>query len=252
MVKSKILFLDVENSPNLSWIWGHYEQNAIGVEKAWHLLSFSAKWQGGKQITKGLCDYSGYKDDKENDYQLVSDLYDLISQADVIVAHNGDKFDIKKINTRLVHWTFTPPKPYKTVDTLKVARRHFAFNSNKLDDLGEFLGLGRKTETGGKSLWFDCMSGNKSAWKKMKEYNAQDVILLEKVYNELLPWINNHPRVSNKEMACPKCGSDELQNRGKQITVTGLEYQRYQCQSCGGWCRSLLGERVIKPLVNAK
>lgn len=251
-MNSKILLIDIETCPNLAWVWGFYEQTVLAIEKEWHILSFSAKWFGGKSITKGLIDYPLYKKDKDNDKELVRDIWNLFNEADIIIAQNGDEFDIKKVNTRLIKHGFTPPAPYKTIDTLKISRKNFAFSSNRLDDIGEFLGIGRKIETT-KKLWFDCMNGNARAWKLMKRYNKNDVILLEKAYLLLRPWHKQHPNLGiyETELVCPKCGSDNIHLRGFVRNTTSL-YRRFQCQSCGGWGRSPISEKLDnKPLVNA-
>ena len=149
-------------------------------------------------------------------------------------AHNGDKFDIKMANSFFIKYGLTPPSPYKSIDTLKIAKKIFRFNSNKLNDLGEYLGIGKKINTGGFQLWLRCLRGEKSAWAKMKRYNKQDVVLLEKVYNKLVPWDN-----SNTEMGfvCPICGSTNLQKRGWNINKI-YKSQRYQCRDCGRWSQS--------------
>lgn len=233
----KILFLDIETSPNLGWTWGKYEQDVIEFEQEWHMLSFSAKWLGSnKTVVYALPDFPGYAKNKRDDKQLVSKLWELINEADVVIAHNGDKFDIRKINSRFIVNGLLPPAPYKTVDTLKIAKKHFGFNSNRLDDLGNILGLGRKLNTGGFKLWKDCMAGKLEAWKKMKAYNKQDVLLLEQVYLKLRPWVSAHPNIGIlvDKNACHACASVNTQRRGyshsKQTT-----YQRIQCMDCGSW-----------------
>ena len=200
-------------------------------------MCFSAK--GDEHITKGLPDYPGYKKGSEDDRKLVKELWHLLDKAEIVIAQNGDAFDLKKINTRFAYYGMPPPSPYRTVDTLKVARRYFAFNSNKLDYLGEYLGLGRKIKHEGFELWKRCIDGDLKAWKQMKAYNRQDVVLLEKVYLHLLPWIKNHPNLDNYSdtTVCPKCGSKELQRRGYQFNQT-TKYARIQCKNCGGWSRS--------------
>ena len=246
--KAKILFIDVETSPNLSYIWGNYEQNALSVEKQWNIISFSAKWMGGKQVTKCLADYRS-KDSQDG--HLIADIWKLLDDADIVVAHNGNSFDLRKINARFVFHQLPPPSPYKTVDTLLVARKYFFFTSNHLTDLGEFMGLGKKVETGGFKLWYDCMAGDKTAWKNMKKYNAQDVKLLEKIYYRLRPWMSGHPNLGMyyDEIVCPKCGSDNIQMRGFAIT-SSKKYHRFQCQECGGWGRTTVSEKTTKPIVN--
>src|ERR1019366_3081154 len=119
---------------------------------------FAVKWSHEKQVrTYALPDYPGYKRDKESDKALVKELWRMMNDADIIIAHNGDGFDIKKSNARFIIHGLLPPATYKTIDTLKIARRHFKFGSNKLNDLGVTLGLGKKLPHTGAHLWFGCM-----------------------------------------------------------------------------------------------
>lgn len=237
--KPKILFADLEVSPSLGYTWTKWQTNIIQFEKEWVLLSFSAKWAGGKHITKCLADYPGYKPGSEDDKQLVVDLWNLLDEADIVVGHNWRKFDDKKANVRFMEHGLLPPRPYKVVDTLASAKKRFSYLSNKLDDLGQKLGVGRKVKTGGFETWLGCMQGDEKAWQLMKKYNKGDVELLIKVYEKLLPWIGDHPHVgilANLEDSCRNCGSTNLQRRGFSVTATGRR-QRFQCQNptCGTW-----------------
>lgn len=237
----KVLLYDIETSPNLGWYFALYQEgNILEVEEHWHMLSFAWKWLGDKQThVLSLKDFPLYKKDKENDKSLIEALWKLFDEADVIVAHNGNSFDIKKTNARFIKHHLKPPSPYKQVDTKLVAKRHFKFDSNKLDDLGDYLGIGRKIQTGGKALWFACMNGDMKAWNKMCDYNKMDVILLEKVYLEMLPYMDNHPDQGYKRGDCKNCGSDHLQKRGFLINRKG-KYQRFQCQNCSAWSQDRL------------
>ena len=236
--ETKILLFDIENAPNLSYTWGKWEQNVIEFKNEWYLLSFAYKWLGEKKVhSYSLPDFKLYKRDKENDRDLAKKLWDLMSRADIIVGHNSVDFDERKANARFIYHGLTPPKPYKSVDTLKVARKHFFFNSNKLGDLAKHLGLGEKEESGGFETWRGCMLGDKSAWKQMVKYNKKDIVILEKVYNKLLPWIGNHPNVNVLDEilnSCPNCGSHRIQSRGFSFTAVSKR-KRFQCQSCGKW-----------------
>jgi len=236
----KILIFDIETAPNLAYVWGKYEQDVIEFDKEWYMLCYAYKWLGKKTQVIGLPNFKNYNQDKENDYELVKSLWKLFNEADIIIAHNGNAFDIKKVNARFIYYKLPPPTPYKKVDTLSVARRYFNFNSNKLDDLGNYLKIGRKVSTGGFKLWLGCMNGDKKCWKKMMDYNKQDVDLLEKVYLAMLPYIEGHPNIAllNGEIiACPNCGSTNIHKRGFGITRV-TKYQRWQCQDCGSWHNS--------------
>ena len=232
-MKPKILVFDIETTPNISYTWGKYEQDVIAFVQESYMLSWSAKWLGQKTVTKGLCDYKGYKPNTADDKLLVKELYDLFEQADILIAHNGDRFDIKKANTRFIYHGLTPPDPYKTIDTLKIARKNFAFNSNKLDDLGNFLGVGRKVKHPGFDLWLGCMNGDKRSWDLMKKYNRQDVVLLENIYLKLLPWIQNHPTPKDNLEDCPNCQSTHFVKKGQDFNSQIGKYQRVKCMDCG-------------------
>lgn len=239
--KMKVLFLDVENSPNLSYTWGKYEQDVIAFEREWNMLSFAYKWQGTKKVKAfSLPDFKLYKKDLTNDKALLVQLWSLLDEADVVIGHNIDRFDIRKINARFLRHGINPPAPYKTVDTLKLSRKYFSLNSNKLNDVSKYLGIGKKVETGGFSLWLRCMSGDIKAWNTMVKYNKQDVLLLEEVYTHLKSWHTGHPNANlynETTHKCPVCAGN-TQKRGFLFTRVG-KYQRHQCTSCGAWSKGI-------------
>jgi ribonuclease D len=140
-------------------------------------------------------------------------------------------------------WDMEPPSPFKTVDTLLAARRYFRFPSNSLNDLCHMLGLGTKPKTTHASLWYDCLQGDDLAWKKMVKYNNNDVVLLEKLYLKLRPYIGNHPNVAvEKDDGCPRCGGKHLEYRGFYTTNVST-YHRLYCRSCGAWSRERLAQK---------
>lgn len=239
-VNARVLLVDIETSPNLGYVWGKWEQDVIDFHQEWFMLCFAYKWLGEKRTRSvALPDFNGYKKDKMNDKKLLFCLRAILDKADFVIAHNGDKFDFTKINTRLVFHGFTPPAPFQTVDTCKVARAKFGFNSNKLDDIGRYLNLGRKIHHIGFPMWLGCMSGDEASWKMMRKYNEKDVDLLELVYMKLRPWMTNHPNfnvITGELDACPRCRFPKLMKRGFSITKTGVK-QRYQCcdPKCGAY-----------------
>lgn len=252
--KSRVLIYDIETAPIIATIWGKYEQNMIWSIQDWYMLCFAYKWLGEKTThVVAQTDFKGYKPMSEDDSQVVKKLWELFDEADIVIAHNGNSFDQKKSQARMVINGMGPPSNYKQIDTKLVARRHFNFTSNKLDDLGTYLGLGNKINTGGHELWKSCMSGDKKAWAKMKKYNKQDVVLLENIYLKLRPWMSNHPnmaRLENRPEACPKCLVEgQMNSRGTRTTNTAI-YRRYRCMACGGWCarrEALKKDEDVKP-----
>jgi len=224
----KVLLLDIETLPNLAWVWDYYEQNVLQIEKERELACFAYKWKGEKRVNVLSQRSMGLR-------ELVRRLHGVIDEADIIVGHNVQNFDLKMANSFFVEQGMKPPSPYKVIDTLNIARSKFRFNSNHLNDLGSYLGVGSKVEIGGFKLWLGCLKGDKKSWRKMEEYNKGDVVLLEKVYEKLSPWANTP--FKKLGMTCPNCGGTKLQSRGWNINKVFMQ-RRYQCQDCGHWCQS--------------
>jgi len=243
--KPKILLYDIETTPNLAYVWGKWQQDVIAYDEEWHMLSYAYKWLGEKKVyCNSLPDY---KDKAGSDKSLVKSLWKFHDEADIIIAHNGDAFDQKKSNARFLYWNLKRPSPYKSIDTLKVARKYFKFNSNKLDDLAKILSIGSKVKHTGFELWLGCMQNKAASWKTMVKYNKQDVKLLEEVYLRLRPWMNNHPNVAalNKPEACPYCGSSKLIYKGWKYLTT-RRYRRYLCKTCHGYSSDVTMDNHFK------
>lgn len=238
MPGTNVLLYDVETSPNLAYIWGKYEQNALGdfIEER-QIISVAWKWLGEKKIhVMALPMFASYSRDPHNNRALIVRLHKLFSRADIVVGHNVVCFDDKMSNTGFIKHGLPPPPPHQSVDTLKVARSKFRFNSNKLDDLGAFLKLGRKVRHRGFELWVRCMRGEKRAWSIMKKYNKGDVALLEKIYLRIRPWMTNHPSMTALDGldGCPLCRSKKIKPHGWRIAA-GTKRRRFRCDDCGKW-----------------
>lgn len=247
-----VLLYDIETAPALAWMWSAYNANIIEIEQDWYILSFAYKWLGSDTVHfVGLPDDPDWVPDSPNDRFVVERLALAFDRADILVAHNGDKFDKRKANARFLYHDIDPPSPYQTIDTAKVSRKYFSNYRNSLKDLGRLHDLGKKQPTEGFDLWRKCMAGNPYAWQTMKKYNIQDINVLEKLYLKLRPWIENHPNgnlYSGEQSTCPKCGSFNLVKRGHKRTRVNL-YQAVQCKDCRGYSRLRLAEPKTKPEV---
>lgn len=235
---ARVLTYDIETSPNLGYVWAKWRQNVIAFEEQWFILSFAYKWLGERQThVLALPDFPLYETEPHNDRELVIALRDLFDKADVTVTHNGIAFDNKKAQARMVVHDLAPPSPYKEVDTLRVARKQFAFTSNRLGDLCQALGLPHKDDSGGFGTWLGCLNGDPKAWARMKRYNRRDVVILELLYKRFIPWLTNYPHMgafANKPDNCPKCGRGPLIIRGYQYAQV-TRRPKYQCKSCRGY-----------------
>jgi uncharacterized protein YprB with RNaseH-like and TPR domain len=235
---TKMLFIDIETAPILGHVWSLWKQN-VGlnqIKEDWYIMSFCAKWAGEDEII-----YEDGRDTPEDDYSMLLTLHKLLDQADYVVAHNGDRFDIKKIKARMILNGISPPSPFKSIDTLKIVKKEFAFTSNKLAYLTDKLCTTKKLDHAkyaGFTLWTECLRGNDDAWEEMREYNIVDVTSLEELYEILRPWSSMHPNINaqsdDETMLCPKCGSDHIVKRGFFHTNKG-KFQRYHCHTCHGW-----------------
>lgn len=241
----KILIYDLETAPLLAHIW-HPTDDYVTHDRLIHdsfLLTWSAKWHGEKQIYAGVL--TGAEAKAQKDKRIVKDLAKLIREADFLVAHNVDRFDLPMFNNRLLALGLEPMGPKRTIDTLKLAKRNLRLAYNKLDYLGEVLGLGRKLKTDF-DLWKNCYHGDEKALARMARYNRRDVVLLEQVFDRMLPYVSNLPRLvepnDNNEMSCPTCGSSDLQRRGFARTNVS-DFRRFHCQKCGRYSRSRFAEK---------
>lgn len=245
----KVLLLDIETSPNLAHVWGLWQQN-VGLPQlleSSYTMCYSAKWLGEKQV---------YFDSvqKSTSQSMLEGIHGLLEDADAVVHYNGNKFDMPTLNKEFLIHKMTPPPAIKQIDLLRVVKSQFRFPSNKLDYVAQRLGLGQKNSHEGHTLWIKCMNGDKKAWKTMEEYNIQDVLLLEKLYKRLLPWIkqpiNQALMKDRKGFVCPTCAKPHLISKGLRYTTTGA-YQRYQCKACGAYSsdtRSLIPHSQLKHL----
>ncbi len=235
----KILALDIENSFVLAGVWGLWQQNVNTdlILDSGKVMCFAARWIGSKKM-----EFARY--DKP---LFLESIHALLDEADAVLTYNGRRHDVPLLNREFLKAGMKPPSPYKQIDLFETAKKAFKFPSNKLAQISKELGIGSKLDHGGFQLWVQCLEGNEDAWRIMEKYNKQDVVLLEKLYKKLLPWVSTHPNHSlygdRSRPVCPSCGSAHLHARGVYRTQTAL-YQRYQCQNkaCGAWSRSRFTE----------
>jgi hypothetical protein len=229
----RILLIDIESAPTTAYVWGRWDQtvNQKQVVKEGYLLTYSAKWLGEDTIISNRITEAG------NDDNIVIELADLMSKADVIVAHNALKFDVPLIKTRMLALGLTPPLPSKIVDTLRIAKAEFRFPSNSLDNIAAYLNLPRKISHSGFELWTRCMAMEDEAFAEMLEYNVQDVVVLEELYLRIRHWSKTHPNVAlhqaSTDPSCVCCGSKDLKPVSKKFYTGTSEFDMLVCNSCG-------------------
>ena len=253
----KILIYDIETAPAAVWTWAWWKTNVIAVERDWYMLSVAYKWMGDDEVHFFcIADDPEFTPDTTEDEFVVRRLHRLFNQADITIAHNGDRFDLTKANARFLVHNLGPTSPVQTIDTLKESRRYFNQYSHSLKELTRYLDIEQKMQNDGWDLWRGCMRGDPEWWEKMEEYNRQDVVALEELYLKIRPFIGTpgkraHPNLghwSKGKLVCPNCQSEKVHRRGSgealHRTIVS-EFQTIHCQNCGAYSR--LRQRIPQP-----
>jgi DNA polymerase elongation subunit (family B) len=231
--KIKRLFFDIETSPNIVYSWriGYNlsitPDNIIDERK---IICISYKWEDEDRI------HTLTWDQNQCDKQMLIDFIAQANKADELIAHNGDRFDIKWIRTRCIYHRIPMFPQYKTLDTLKKAKSGFNFNSNKLDYIAKFLGVGAKIKHSGFDMWVQVMKGNHLAMQEMIEYCEGDIIVLEDVFLTMQNYIkmNTHNGVINNNLkySCPSCGAEHPILLKNNVTAMGTIKRLMECNDC--------------------
>jgi uncharacterized protein YprB with RNaseH-like and TPR domain len=233
--RPRILLWDIETTPMVVTTWGlfkpHLSHDNIRQESL--IITAAWKWLGEDKVDSVSINIARPRQDRG----VIQRLHKVLGEADVLVGHNGDKFDLRKFNARAIFHSLAPLPEIPTIDTLKVAKKLFYFNSNRLDYLGKFLcGKGKiHTEY---NLWLNVMGGDEKALTDMVRYNKEDVRVLEQVYLRLRPYMRRHPSAAlyREKVCCPTCGGEEFQRRGWKYQQA-TRRQQFKCTSpwCGAW-----------------
>jgi len=255
----KKLYIDIETAPSLGYVWSSWKTNVIGYQQSklddlsggrhGYMLCFTYMWEGQKTVRSvSQPDFDLYKRDRFDDSEVVKAALDLLDEADVVVGHNVDAFDIPLIKAFALKAGLPAPSPFRTIDTLKMARQTFRFKSNSLKNLADELGLPAKHDPGGFSTWLGCMDGDPKAWKTMIKYAKRDTELLPILWDRMKPYAKGNLSHNYADIkSCPSCGlAGQMMKRGKRYTAT-MEYQQYCCSGCGVFSRSRVSVKLDRP-----
>ena len=249
MNKPKILMFDIETTPNLATIWSTGKQ-FVNYESIWKEKKISCicwKWLGESKIyslSMNLKKHNLMEYDDDADKEMLVKFSEIYNKADVAVGHNAIKFDKGTITARLSKHGLPPISPTIIDDTWRISCP-INFNSHKLDYLARYFKVGTKAAHS-YSLWLKVMRSDSKALNDTVKYCKKDVILLEKVYKKLLPYVKtkfNHAIYQQDTRVCPSC-SGKLKISSKRMSVgLGMRVQ-FSCNSCGK--HVTIGENLIK------
>lgn len=237
----RLLFYDIETAPMLSFHWQpktEYVAAPMVEADDRFLLCWSAKWSDSTEVITGRVSQKEAR--AQDDTRIVGSLADLMREAPYVVAHNGNRFDYKRVNARLLLNRLAPLGNVQQIDTLNIARQSFDLPYNNLNYLAQKLGFGQKLHTDFE-LWRRAYYGEVTALKQMEAYNRQDVVLLEHVFHAIAPYAKTLPRLVDaaewREELCPYCGSKERKRSGFYRTKVNT-CLKFRCD-CGreyrGW-----------------
>lgn len=231
----KILFFDIETLPG-AWLAFQAKTEWLNPKFMLHppfMLSWAARWGGEKRMHSEIL--TPAEVEAQDDSRIVANLAALFEEADYVVAHNADRFDIPMLNGFVATNSLPPLRRVQSIDTLKIAKGSLRQVYNSLDELAKALGVPNKIKTDG-DLWRDCYFGDELALRKMLRYNRQDVVVLEGVYDRLIPYAKTLPRLVDPEyggqLACDRCASESVRRDGIYRTPVN-SYQRRRCNDCG-------------------
>ncbi len=224
----KRLFYDIETSFCEGHFWrSGYNQNILPHQIIKHaqIICISWKWEGEDKVHNAHWGLN-----KQCDKSLLKKFIKELDKADEIIAHNGDRFDIKWIRTRAVFHGLQMKHTYNSIDTLKWVKKYLRLPSNTLAEVCKYYQLEAKRDAGGISTWTDIVfHKSKEALDRMIYYCDGDILSLEAVFNKLLPYArpNTHYGVlrGGEKFHCPECG--KLPKWNKTYTTAAGTIQHY-------------------------
>ena len=187
----RITFFDTERAPPLGWFWGLGEQRIHYGQIVQHGFFTSVQWQyeGDKVREYSLLNNKNFDTEPMNDKPLVEKMREIIANTDVLVAHNGKRFDWPEFKGRLIYHRIPMVRKPHIFDTLNEARSS-SFISNKLGDLANHLHIVEKLEnpTDFGKLVFGTIKERKEELKKSIKYGLGDIPPLRELFHLLHPY----------------------------------------------------------------
>lgn len=241
--KKDYLNLDMHNIKRLFWDieTSQYEVRSFrigyklnlgyqNITKLAKIICVSWGWEGEDKIhnlrwDEGMCDK-----------KMIGELVKVLNEADEIVAHNGDRFDIKWVRTRASYHRIPMRPKYRSFDTLKKAKAHFNFPNNRLDTIAKFYGVGAKVQHDGIKMWDAVQDGDKHYLNEMVKYCDGDIVVLQDVYYAMQSYITHNTHVGTHngglKHSCPNCGSEDTKLLKNNFTALGTIKRQMECNDC--------------------
>lgn len=239
MDKPKVLVFDIETSGGLK---AHMSE----------VSAFGYKWLGqGKPKILSHLDYPNSH--FTNDKPLLKELSRVWNEADAVIAHYGERFDRRFLNSRIERHSLPHLKPIPLIDTWRISKDNFALQGNSLNVLLKFFNCPYQKLDLTYEEWRQVMLGNKKAQRKLNAHCYYDVLGLEWVFEKhLRHYTNKLPSqalvAGQGKLVCPECGGNDLQRRGYAVRRATIMRQ-YWCKNpaCHAWPKGpITGKGVLR------
>jgi len=229
----KRLFYDIETSFCEGHFWRPGWNQTIlphQIINYAQIISISWKWEGSDKV-----EHLDWGLKKQCDKRLVEKFIKVLDKADEIVAHNGDRFDIKWIRTRALFHGIEMRDTYNMIDTLKMCKKYLSLPSNKLAEVARYFNLTLKLDAGGIKTWMGIIfEKSQESLDHMHYYCDGDVVTLEEVFNKLRPYARNKSNYAvlkgGSKFECPECGSDHVVVNKTYTTAAGTIQHFMKCK----------------------
>jgi len=249
LVGQKVLVLDIETSPTLTYTFGMRPKwiSPDKIVEPSRVMCVGWKWYGGKTKLSAEYDFKARKITTAKHADMINEVWGLWDRADAIVTFNGDRFDLPRLRSEFALADLTPPRPAKSIDLFKLAKKQWQFESMSLNHLSQRFDLGEKFAHSGFDLWRRTMAGEHAAWVEMRTYCVQDVDLTQDVYDRMRGWMPTHPIIGahNNDLRCNQCQGTNLERTGT-VRATVLDHTLYRCLDCGANVKGTWESRVAR------
>lgn len=198
-IPPKIFYFDIERAPGEAY---YYDRKVDYIPT--HMLKeqpFIICWAGAWLDRD--CDFQYVYSQRlrsdeamqKDDRRIMTGLRECLEVADYVVGHNVAGFDVKKVNNRFLQLGIPAPAMYKTIDTLKLSRKYFPFESNGLDYISVKLGGHPKIEIHWDNWKGIVETGDPQLLDKAEMYCRGDVREGVGIFCKMNEWIEGTGKV---------------------------------------------------------
>lgn len=252
-----MLIYDIEVSPNLGAFYGAYKVHPLKILREQEIMSFAYKEftidenhtildSGDAEVKCITLADVGFDHDK-----MIKKLWEIFNRNKIICGFNNKGFDDKYCHRYFIKQNLPVPLPAFQFDIFKEWKKIGKLSKNGLDYLNKYFNDDGKTDETYADLWEKCwLNKDKEAYRKLAEYNEQDVVLTEKLLHTLLPYMKDTINLSllmNHPCACPKCGAISSFDEAEEHYYTNVgRYHQYRCKRCGSYVHGRYQDSTLK------